>query len=167
MIQVYTGNGKGKTTAALGLALRASGSGFKVYIAQFVKGRDYGELKALKDIKNIEIEQFGRRCFIRNSPEKKDLELAKKGFARIKEIAKKGKHKIIILDEINIAVKLKLLKLDDVVNFIKNSPDECELILTGRYAHPAIIRAADLVSEIKERKHYYKNGVRARKGIEF
>ena len=167
MIQVYTGNGKGKTTAALGLALRASGSGLKVYIGQFAKGRCYSEIKALKKIKNIKIEQFGQCCFIKRSPEKKDFGLAYAGFKKISEIMRSKKYRVIILDEINIAVKLKLIPLSDLLKLIKNTPKSIELVLTGRYAHPKIIKLADLVSEVKEVKHYYANGVKARRGIEF
>lgn len=167
MIQIYTGNGKGKTTAALGLALRAAGAGYKVYIAQFVKGRSYSELLALKKIKNIKIEQFGRGCFIKKPPTRKDIELANKGFSKVKNIISKNKCKMLILDEINIALKFNLLKLDDVSKLIKNVPKNIELILTGRYAPREILALADLVSEIKEKKHYFKKGVKARRGIEF
>ncbi|MDD5097037.1 MAG: cob(I)yrinic acid a,c-diamide adenosyltransferase [Candidatus Omnitrophica bacterium] len=167
MIQVYTGNGKGKTTAALGLALRASGAGLKVYIGQFAKGKCYNEIKALKKIKNIKIEQFGRSCFIKKTPEKKDFELAQAGFKRISEIITKKEFQVVILDEINIAVKLKLVPLSDLLKLIKSAPKGIELVLTGRYAHSEVIRLADLVSEIKEIKHYYQKGLKARQGIEF
>lgn len=167
MIQVYTGNGKGKTTAALGLALRAAGAGLKVYIAQFIKKGCYNELKSLKKLKNITIEQFGRGCFIRSEPCKEDIELAHSALNRIKEIISKGKFDIVILDEINTALNLKLIKLREALNIIHTLPKKTELILTGRYAHPEIIKKSDLVSEIKEIKHYYKRGVKARKGIEF
>ena len=167
MIQVYTGNGKGKTTAALGLALRAAGQGLKVYIGQFVKGRDYGELNALKRFRNIKAEQFGRSCFIKNPPAKKDIELARDGLEKIKKIIAENKYDILILDEINIALKLNLLQLKDVIEIIKDAPKRLELILTGRSAHPDILKIADLVSEIKEVKHYFHRGIKARKGIEF
>ena len=167
MIQVYTGNGKGKTTAALGLALRASGAGLKVYIGQFVKGRCYSEIKALKKIKNIRIEQFGRSCFIKRTPEKKDFELAHAGLEKVKEIISKREFQVIILDEINIAVKLKLIPLDSLLKLIQSAPRERELVLTGRYAHPQVIGLADLVSDIKEIKHYYHKGIRGRRGVEF
>lgn len=167
LIQVYTGNGKGKTTASLGLALRAAGAGLKVFIGQFVKGRDYSELNSLKKIKNIKVEQFGRGCFIRKKPDRKDIELAKKGLEKIKKIISKTVCDVVILDEINVALKLKLIKLEDVISLIKNTPKKTELILTGRYAYPKILKMADLVSEMKEVKHYYRKGVKARKGIEF
>ncbi len=167
MIQVYTGNGKGKTTAALGLALRAAGANLKVYIGQFVKGKKYGELKALKKIKNIKVEQWGSACFIRKAPDKKDIKLAKNGLEKIRKIISQGIYHIVILDEINIALKLKLLTLKDVIGLIKETPQKTEVVLTGRYAHPKILKLADLVSEIKEVKHYFKKGIKARRGIEF
>ena len=167
MIQVYTGNGKGKTTASLGLALRAAGAGLKVYIGQFIKGKNYNELKALKKIKNIKVEQFGRGCFIKKTPQQKDIELAKKGLEKIKIIVSQRIYDVVILDEINIVLNLNLLKLEDVISLIKRTPGKTELILTGRYAHQRILNLADLVSEIKEVKHYFKKGIKARKGIEY
>ena len=167
LIQVYTGNGKGKTTAALGLAVRAGGAGLKVYIGQFVKGKNYSELNALKKIKNIKIEQFGRGCFIKREPNKKDIELARIGLERARKIISIGIYDMVILDEINVALRLKLLKLEDVISLIKNTPQKTELVLTGRWAPPEILKIADLVSEIREVKHYYKKGVVARKGIEY
>lgn len=167
MIQVYTGNGKGKTTAALGLALRAAGAGLKVYICQFIKGKEYCELLALKKFKNIKIEQFGAGCFIRKAPAQKDIALAKKALERIGKIIKDKKYAVIILDEINVALRLKLVKLKDVICILEKTPAKTELILTGRNAHPQILKLADLVSEIKEVKHYFRKGVKARKGIEF
>ncbi len=167
LIQVYTGCGKGKTTAALGLAIRAAGAGLKVYIAQFIKSGRYSELAALDKFKNIKIEQFGSPCFIRGKPQKKDLDSAQRGLERVKKVLKTKKYDMLILDEVNIALKLKLLKLEEVLALIKKVPRKAELILTGRYAHPQIIKIADLVSEIKEVKHFFKQGIKARKGIEF
>ena len=167
MIQVYTGNGKGKTTAALGLILRASGAGQKVYLCQFLKGKDYSELHALKKFKNIKVEQFGTKCFIRDLPAKEDIKLARFGLAAAKKAIRDKSYSLVVLDEINIALKLKLIDLEAVLGLIKITPPQTELVLTGRFAHPEILRAADLVSEIKERKHYFKKGVRARRGIEF
>ncbi len=167
MIQVYTGNGKGKTTAALGLALRSAGAGLKVYIGQFLKGRFYNELNSLKKIKGIEIEQFGRDCFVRKAPTKKDIELARNGLEKIRKILSQRIYDVVILDEINVVLHLKMLELDDVINLIKATPKKTELILTGRFAPAGLLKIADLVSEIKEIKHYYKKGVGARKGIEY
>jgi cob(I)alamin adenosyltransferase len=167
MIQVYTGCGKGKTTAALGAALRASGAGLKVYICQFLKGKYYCELAALKKIKSIKVEQFGTKCFVGRKPSTKDIELAKLGLKSALKAIKSNCYDLVILDEVNIAIKLGLLGLEDVLNVIEKAPKRTELILTGRYAHPKIIKISDLASEIKEIKHYYNKGVKARKGIEF
>lgn len=166
MIHVYTGNGKGKTTAALGLALRASGAGLNVYIAQFVKGIPCSEHKALKKLKNIKLEQFGRGCFIRYKPQQADRLIAKEGLKKIKSIIACKRYRVIILDEINVALKLGLVCLKDVLGLIKHTPESIELILTGRGANLEVINSADLVSRINEVKHYYKRGFKARKGIE-
>lgn len=167
MIQIYTGDGKGKTTASLGLAIRAAGAGKKVYIAQFIKGKEGSELTVLKKIKNIKLEQFGRKCFIKGKPKREDIEAACAGLKKIKKIAKKGKYDVIILDEINVAMNLKLLDCQEVLKFLKNTPKKVELILTGRNAPREISRNADLISCIKEIKHYFKAGLQARKGIEY
>ena len=167
MIQVYTGNGKGKTTAALGLALRAAGAGLKVYIAQFIKGKPYSELKGLRRFKNIKVEQFGRGCFIKKSPARIDKELAQKGLERVKNILSTKIYDLVILDEINIALQLGLLDLREVVKILKDAPKKVELVLTGRYAKPGILKSADLVTEFREVKHYFRKNIPARKGIEF
>jgi cob(I)alamin adenosyltransferase len=167
VIQIYTGKGKGKTTAALGLALRAAGAGMKVYIGQFIKSGGYSELKALKKFKNIKVEQFGRGCFIKGEPAKKDIDLAAAGLKKSRQVIASKKYGLVILDEINIALKLKLLKLDEVVELVKKTPAKIELVLTGRSCYFQLIKLADLVSEVKEKKHYYKKGVKARKGIEY
>ena len=166
MIQVYTGKGKGKTTAALGLSLRAAGAGLKVYIGQFIKKGDYCELNALKKIRNIRLEQFGRGCFIEKSPGKIDIELAQRGLEKIKKIIERRIYDVVVLDEVNVAVKLGLLDLGDVLRLMKSMPKKTELILTGRYAHTQVMRNADLVSEIKEVKHYFPKGIKSRIGIE-
>ncbi len=167
MIQVYTGNGKGKTTAALGLALRAAGAGLKVYIVQFAKGRHCSELNSLKKIKNIKVENFGRTCFVKNTPHKEDIELARMGLDRVRKILNHKIYDVLILDEACVAVRLGLLALGDVLELIKNTPRQTELVITGRYAHQKILKAADLISQIRPLKHYFKKGVKARKGIEF
>ena len=167
MIQVYTGRGKGKTTASLGLAVRAAGAGLKVYIGQFLKGRFYSELTSLKKIKNIKVEQLGNSCFIKKAPSAKDVLLAKKGLEKIKKLIYSRAYDMVILDEINIAIKLKLLKVGEVITLLKNTPRGLEVILTGRDTHPKILKLADLVSDIKEVKHYFKKGVKGRRGIEF
>lgn len=167
MIHIYTGNGKGKTTAAIGLAVRAAGACKKVFIGQFIKGRPYSELRCLKKIKFITVEQFGRGCFIRKSPARIDVELARKGLARARDIIKSRAFDIVILDEIHCARAVKLLRTRDILDLIHATPRSVELVLTGRSAPRALINAADLVSEVREIKHYYRKGIQARKGIEF
>ncbi len=167
MIQVYTGNGKGKTTAAFGLALRAAGAGYKVYICQFCKGKHYCEYESLKKIKNIKVEQYGTTCFISRLPLKNDMKLAQAGLAAARKAIYSKRYSLVVLDEINIALKLKLINLKDLLNLIKETPKTVELVLTGRSAHPEILKIADLVSEIREVKHYFKQGIKARLGIEF
>ncbi|MFH1441723.1 MAG: cob(I)yrinic acid a,c-diamide adenosyltransferase [Candidatus Omnitrophota bacterium] len=167
MIQVYTGNGKGKTTASLGLALRAAGAGLKVYIGQFIKKGCYSEIKILKKIKNITIEQFGRGCFINRKPNKKDMESANKGLEKVRKAILDNRYDLIILDEINVALHFKLIELNDVLDIIKSTPKKTEMVLTGRHAHDKIIKSADLVSYIEDKKHYYNKNLKARKGIEY
>ena len=167
MIQVYTGGGKGKTTAALGLALRASGAGLKVFIGQFAKGRACSELKSLKKIKNIKCQQFGGSCFIQSPPTKHDLKLAQDGWKKIKKIIREGTYDLVILDEVGIALNFNLLSLKEFCLFIKDVPKSLELVLTGRDMPGQVLEIADLVSEIKEKKHYYRQGIKARQGIEY
>ncbi|ABS61220.1 cob(I)yrinic acid a,c-diamide adenosyltransferase [Fervidobacterium nodosum] len=168
-IHVYTGNGKGKTTAAFGLALRAICAGKKVYIGQFIKGMKYSELDAVKYLPNLVIEQYGRNCFIKNKPTQEDIELARNGLNKIKKVIEDGAYDIVILDEVNVAVYYNLFTAKDVIDVISKVPKErdMEIILTGRYAPQEFIDIADLVTEMKEIKHYYQKGVMARKGIEF
>ncbi|MBW2663694.1 MAG: cob(I)yrinic acid a,c-diamide adenosyltransferase [Deltaproteobacteria bacterium] len=166
-IQVYTGNGKGKTTAAFGLALRAAGAGLKVYIAQFVKGMKYSEMNSLAKLEEfITLKQYGRDCFIFREPEKEDIQAAQEGLKEVREIMCSGKYQMIILDEANIATYYNLFSVEDLLDFIQAKPEEVELIITGRKADPRIIEAADLATEMKEIKHYYQKGVQAREGIE-
>jgi len=169
LVQVYTGNGKGKTTAAFGLALRAVGRGLKVYIIQFIKGGfDYGELYVVDKLPNLKLKAFGRGKFVTEKPAgKEDVELAEEALALAEEVVKNGEYDIVILDEINVALNLKLIKTEKVLKLIKNKPKHVELILTGRYAPNEIIEAADLVTEMKEVKHPYNKGFQARKGIEY
>jgi len=167
LVQIYTGNGKGKTTAAFGLALRASGTGLKVCIYQFAKGRTYGETRAFKRVKGVEVVQCGRSCFIGKKPGRADIECARKGLADSRSSIMSGRYDIFVLDEINIALKLHLIKLADVIDLIKYKPDSVELVLTGRYCPKGLYKYADLVTEMKEVKHPYRLGMSARKGIEF
>jgi cob(I)alamin adenosyltransferase len=166
-VQVYTGNGKGKTTAAFGLALRAAGAGLKVYIAQFVKGMKYSELDAVGKLsEHVSIKQYGRDCFIYGEPKKEDIDIARDGLREVRDIMNSGKYQVIILDEANIATYYNLFSVEDLLDFIKAKPENVELIITGRNADPRVIEAADLVTEMKEIKHYYMKGVQAREGIE-
>ncbi|MEW5815337.1 MAG: cob(I)yrinic acid a,c-diamide adenosyltransferase [Spirochaetota bacterium] len=166
-VQVYTGNGKGKTTAALGLTLRAAGAGLKVYIGQFLKTGTYSEIKALERFRDlVVVEQFGGSGFITGKPTERDIQRAQKGLKRVLEVVEGGGFNLVILEEINVALKLNLISLDMVVELLDKRPGNVELVLTGRDAHAAIIERADLVTEMKAIKHYYTKGVRARTGIE-
>ena len=166
-IQVYTGSGKGKTTAALGLALRAAGAGFRVYIAQFVKGMKYSELDILPRLSDyITLKQYGRDCFIERDPTNEDIQAAQEGLKEVKEIMCSGAYQMIILDEANIATYFNLFSVDDLLDFMRAKPEGVELVITGRKADTRVIEAADLVTEMKEIKHYYHKGIEARSGIE-
>lgn len=166
MVHVYTGNGKGKTTAAFGLAVRAVGAEKNVYIAQFVKGMKYSELNSLAKIEKIEIKQYGLNYFINGKAEQEDIEAARKGLAGVAEILKSGEYQLVILDEANIAVYYQLFSADELIEVIEKRAPEVEVVITGRYAEDKIIEYADLVTEMKEIKHYYKKGIKARVGIE-
>jgi len=166
-VQVYTGDGKGKTTAVLGLSIRAAGAGLKVFIAQFIKNGDYSEIKALKRFSDlITVEQFGLGCFIRGKPTSEDMEAARKGIEKVKSIITSGNYKIVILDEANVAVKLGLFPAEDILSIMADKPEEVEIVITGRNADQRIIEKSDLVTEMKEIKHYFQKGVKARIGIE-
>jgi len=167
-IQVYTGNGKGKTTASLGQAIRAAGHGWKVVMIQFMKGRLYGELASCRNMEGVSIEQHGRDEFVDpKNPEPVDLELAGKGWARALELAADRGVDMLILDEVNVAVSFGLIPLEDLVRLVKGKREDLELILTGRYADRKIIDLADTVTEMREIKHHYRQGIESRKGIEF
>ncbi len=166
-VQTYTGDGKGKTTAAMGLALRAAGAGAKVFIAQFAKGRKTSELTALARLSDvITIKQYGRGRFIRGEPEPEDIEAARAGLKEAARIIASGEYPLVILDEANIAVHLGLFSADDLLAVIEVRPEHVELVITGRRADPRVVDAADLVTEMREVKHYYNQGVPARKGID-
>jgi len=166
-IQVYTGNGKGKTTAALGLAMRAAGHGISSYFAQFMKGQKYGELAAAKRLNLITIEQFGSEQFVHvNKATAEDIRLAKLGLKRAAQAMACGRYRIVVLDEVNVALYFKLLTVNEVLKFIDQKPDDVELILTGRFAPQQVIDRADLVTEMREVKHYFQKGVAFRQGIE-
>lgn len=167
-IHVYTGNGKGKTTAAFGLALRAAGAGKKVFIAQFVKGRAYAETDAFRAyLPQVTLKQYGRECFIVNEPDEEDIKAARRGLAEAEKIITEGKYDIVVLDEANIALYYKLFTLNELKEILKKKKEGTEIVITGRYAPQELIDMADLVTEMKEVKHYYTKGVKARKGIEY
>ncbi|MCD6477397.1 MAG: cob(I)yrinic acid a,c-diamide adenosyltransferase [Candidatus Aenigmarchaeota archaeon] len=180
MIQVYTGNGKGKTTAAIGLGIRAVGAGKNVLMIQFLKTNDSSELNVLRKLDNFEVRTFGRKGFF--LPKKKldenpslrehfkefsnvDYELVREGFNLAKESV--NEYEIIILDEFNLVLNYDMIPLEEVLNFLKNADKNTEIIITGRYAPKEIIEVADLVTNFEEIKHYYTQGKGMRKGIEF
>lgn len=165
-IQVYTGNGKGKTTASLGLSLRAHCAGNNVLFAQFLKDGNYSEAKASQDLKNLEFRHFGAGGFIVNTPSQKDIDCAREGLEFLKEAVKSGKYGVIVMDEINVALFYKLFTVEEVIEMLESRTDDVEIILTGRYAPEKLIEYADLVTEMREIKHYYTQGVDARVGIE-
>lgn len=169
LIIVITGNGKGKTTAAFGQALRAIGQGYKVFVLQFMKGRKYGEfLVAEKYLPNITVKMAGLDSFVmRENPAAIDVELAQKGLETARKAMTSGKYDMVILDEVNVALDFKLIDLKEVIKLIKNKPADMDLILTGRYAPKEIIKLADTVSDIQEVKHHYNAGIKDRAGIEY
>jgi cob(I)alamin adenosyltransferase len=168
-IQVYTGNGKGKTTAAIGQAVRAAGAGLKTIIIQFMKEYPYSEIVSLNELsKWITVEQYGKDDFVYKGkmPGEEDLAVALRALKRAEDIMLCNEYNIIILDEIIVAIYFKLFPISDVIDLINKKPDNIELILTGRYCPEEIIEKADLVTEMKEIKHYYTKNVLSRKGIE-
>lgn len=169
-VQVYTGNCKGKTTSALGLAFRAMGRGLKTYIGQFMKGQYYGELKAAEMVSPyISIEQYGKDTFIhvQDPPHEEDVQMAQKGLEKAKKAMFSGEYDIIVFDEINTANYFKLVSTEQMLEIIRSKPEDVEVVFTGRYAPREVIEAADLVTEMVEVKHYYEKGVPARIGIEY
>ena len=170
LVLVYTGNGKGKTTASLGLALRAAGHEEKVYIIQFMKGNEkYGEVQAVRRyLPNVELVQKGLNAFVKKGhPSPQDLKLAEEGLNLAKDVISSGKYDLVILDEVNVAVDYGLLTEQDVLDIIALKPDFTSLVLTGRYASEKILEKADMISEVREIKHHYKQGIPAQQGIEY
>lgn len=166
-VHVYTGDGKGKTTAAIGLAMRAIGAGLRVFLAQFVKSMRYSEIDALERLGgNIVCRQYGGGCWLRGEPSPEDVRLARIGYAEVREVISSGEYPLVILDEANVATWFKLLNVDDLLALIDGKPGAVELVFTGRRADSRLIERADLVTEMREVKHYYQQGVAARKGIE-
>lgn len=167
-VTVITGNGKGKSTAGFGMALRASGWGKKVLIAQFLKKGNYGELRSLKKLPLVDVKQFGKKKLTDLAkPDEADKALARKGLAWVAKAIETGRYDLAILDEINLVIRYRLINKDSVIGLIKNRPKDLDLVLTGRQADPEIIKQADLVSQVKNIKHPYSKGVSARKGFEY
>ena len=170
LVSIFTGQGKGKTTAAVGTAVRAAGHGLKVYMLFFMKGKKYvhGEFKALSEMPNITLRYFGQRSWARGTetlPEHKDA--ARQALADVRKAMKTGQYNLIVLDEANMAIHNGLIELDDITSFIDHKPENVDIIITGRNANPALIRIADLVSEILIIKHPFNEGVTARLGIDY
>jgi cob(I)alamin adenosyltransferase len=168
LLEVYTGDGRGKTTAAIGLAFRAAGHGYRVHIIQFMKGdTSYGEYRSCRAHPLIEIEQFGRKEFVNpTEPSTVDVELARRGLERSMEVLISGEADVVILDELNVAVGFGLLSVEDAMALVDAKPPHVELLITGRMAPPELIERADLVTEMREVKHPFARGVLAREGID-
>ncbi|UCC12072.1 MAG: cob(I)yrinic acid a,c-diamide adenosyltransferase [candidate division WOR-3 bacterium] len=169
MIQIYTGNGKGKTTAALGQALRATGHGLKVLMIQFMKGQiNYGELEAAKHLPLLAIEQYGRAEFVNpEHPEEIDRDLAHKAMRRAQKAVQDKTYDMVILDEINVAVHFGLIPVDEVITLLRTVPQDIDVILTGRYMPEQFAEHADMISDVREVKHHFHDGESARQGIEY
>ena len=170
LIQVYTGDGKGKTTCALGLALRAVGQGFRVYMVQFMKGRETGELRAAAErlAPDMTMRSFGRPGLVKlRTPAPEDLALVREAWDLARQVILAGAHDLVILDEINLALSFNLLPKEEVFQVLRDRPPWVEVVLTGRQAPPELVELADLVTEMRPVKHYYELGVPARRGIEW
>lgn len=166
-IHVYTGDGKGKTTAALGLALRAYGAGLKVLFAQFLKKGDYSELKALERLSDgVSVRQYGTGAFVGGSPTLDDFEAARKGMEETARFLKMGEYDLVVLDEANVALFYDLIRADELIAALRSRDRGVEVVITGRNAPHALMEFADLVTDMREVKHYYGKGVKAREGIE-
>lgn len=169
LLQVYTGDGKGKTTAAFGLAMRAVGKGFTVFIVQFLKGRHYGELEAARMLSDrLKVVQSGLDSFVKkDEPTVEDLRLARRGLETAREAIMSGEYDIVVLDEVNVAIHLGVLEVEDVLPLIDERPPGVELVLTGRYAPEEFLERADIITEMKNVRHCFDKGVPMREGIEF
>jgi len=166
-VQIYTGNGKGKTTAAFGLALRAAGAGLPVFIAQFLKGGEYSEVRAFKRFSDlITLRQYGSGHFIHGAPSEEDIRSAQEGLSEVRNVLQSGDYKVVVLDEAIIATFFDLFTVEDLLDLIDVKPEGVELLITGRNADPRLLEKADLVTEMLEVKHYYAEGVKSRDGIE-
>ncbi len=167
LVHVYTGDGKGKTTAAIGLAIRAAGAGMRVLFVRFMKTGESSELPALARFEDlITVRTFGRPGFIRGVPDPEDIRIAREGFLDTEEAVRSGNFGLAVLDEVLVAVHFGLVPVEDVLGLIEEKPPHVELVLTGRRADPRIVARADLVTDMHEVKHYYQAGIPARKGID-
>jgi cob(I)alamin adenosyltransferase len=168
LLHVYTGQGKGKSSAAFGLALRAWGHGLRVCVIQFMKSTEYsGEYKAVKKLKNIELRQFGTGRFLLEEISSQDVEMARDGMDFAREILTSGQFDVVILDELNVAMHFGLVDLDAVLEMIDARRPGVEVVVTGRKAPPELVERADYVTEMVEVKHPLSRGIQARKGIEY
>jgi cob(I)alamin adenosyltransferase len=169
LVEIFTGDGKGKTSAALGMALRASGHGLRIHIVFFMKGDfPYGEQKVLSELPNVSFSRFGFQDFVNPAnvkPEEK--EEARKALEAARKAMLSSEYDIVVLDEVNVAVAWNLVDIDEVIKLVKNKPEKVELILTGRYADPRLIELADLVTDMVKVKHPYDKGISSREGIEY
>ncbi len=168
LVQVFTGDGKGKTSAALGTVVRASGHGLRVYIAFFMKGKfPYGEQKILAQFPNVTFATFGHQHFVNpNNVTEEEKTEARRALEASRQAMLSGNYDIVVLDEVNVAAGWKLIDLNEVIKLIKEKPEKVELILTGRYADPKLLELADLVTNMVKVKHPYDKGVLSRKGID-
>ncbi|NPV90524.1 MAG: cob(I)yrinic acid a,c-diamide adenosyltransferase [Firmicutes bacterium] len=169
LVLVITGNGKGKTTSALGQALRAIGHGYRVCMVQFMKGKQYGEvIAAEKYLPNFKVFQYGLDSFVmRDNPAPIDVELARQGLEMARRLIRSKEYDMIILDEINVALDFNLIPLEEVLELVRSKPPELDLVMTGRYAPEQLRQLADMVSEVQEIKHHYASGIKSREGIEY
>lgn len=168
LVHLYTGNGKGKTTAAFGLALRVAGRGGRVLIVQFLKGLPTGEVMAVKKIPEIEVRRFGSERFVDpKRPKEEDIALARRGLQEAAAAMSSGDYRLVVLDEVNVAVAFKLIDEEEVISAVESRHPHTEVVLTGRYAPPSFYELADYVTEFKEVKHPFSSGIPAREGIEF
>jgi cob(I)alamin adenosyltransferase len=167
-IQVYTGDGKGKTTAALGLALRAAGAGLRVFVAQFIKKQRCSEHRIIEERLQdlITVKQYGEGLILKRKSTQSDAKAAQKGLAEVRKVMDSGQYDIVVLDEVNVAVRYGLIDLADLLDIMEKKPEAIELVITGRYAEEQVIEKADLVTEMKVIKHYREKGTKARRGIE-
>lgn len=167
-IHVYTGNGKGKTTAALGLLVRACGARLRVYLAQFLKHGRYCEIRTLRErFPEVTLRQFGSGCFVRGRPTPRDVALARKGLKAVRAALAGGKYDVVIMDEANAAVAAGLFPVGELLALMDEKPSHVEMIITGRGAHKHVLARADLVTEMRDIKHYFRKGIKARRGIEW